>query len=701
MNIVAKIATYTIYIVTLVWAFLFPLFFLPYTTNFFEPNKLLITIFAVAINLIAWGVLIIADKRLRINITPFTLPVILLGLVFLVATFFGAGNRWEAILGRGSFFVAIALIIFVVVNTVDAKRFVNHLFYTLISSATLLSLISILQAIGFGPAKLLNQLFSTQFPDTLAFTPAGSPLALLPFLSTMVILTIYLAFIHKEALEKAVLFLSAAVMASGLVLVLIYSFPGKDTAPVILPPEHGYAIALETLKNTRTALVGYGPEGFVIAYNKNRPATLNLTPLWNIRFTSSSNELFNAITTGGVLALIAWVVIAVVSVRQTKTPLRHPAARIIKFLTIGLLFLFLLLPGTYLQLFIFFVMLMVWSELLVKEHTSRVKSLDIPLSGISFVRAGQEAENRKESPIVILPYLLAVPLIIASGALLFYTSKIYAAEMTFKKAVDAANRNEGVPTYDYQRNAIVRLPYIPRYRRAYSATNLALANSIAGKENLTEEDRKNVTQLIQQAIREAKAAVALDPQNATNWENLAVIYKALIGVAQNADAWSIASLAQAIQNDPLNPRLRLELGGIFFALGQYDQAIRLYQQSTELKPDWANAYYNLAAAYKAKNEPETAFDYLRKTLTLVPADSADYAKAQTELEELSKLLNKTEAESQVAPPQGELSLPSPAPTASPENRVNLPESAGPNELNLQVTPTPVVTGVTPAPTSTP
>jgi tetratricopeptide (TPR) repeat protein len=685
MEIVSKIARTTIYIVSLVWLFLFPLFFLPTTVNYFEPNKLLLTIIVLAIDLFCWGLIIIGEKRLKITFTPLTLPTLLLGAVFVLSSFLGSKNTAEALMGRGTYFAVLALIVFITTATVDTKKFIRLSLYALIGSAAVLSLVSIAQAIGFGPSTLINKILGTAIPNTLAFTPAGSPLGVLSFLAAILIITIFLAFSFKQTIEKVIFFLLSAVLTAGFVLLVIYSFPGKDTAPVILPPEYGYSIAMETLKNTKTALFGYGPESFVVAYNRARPATINLSPFWNIRFTSSSNELFQAVTTGGILALIVWAYLTISIFKLAKVGSRQPLVRIIKLVTIGLLFLFILIPATFLHLFLFFVMLTLWSLLLKFEHTEKIRNLDIPLTGISLVRPDSAAVERKESPIIILPFLISLPLMLAAVALSFYTSQIYAAEMTFKQAVDAAARNEGVPTYDLQRTAIVKDPYMPRYRRAYSATNLALANAIAGKQDLTDQDRQNITQLIQQSIREAKAAVTLEPDNAQNWENLAVVYRALIGIAQNADSWTVASLAQAIQNDPLNPRLRLELGGVFYTLGQYDQAIRLYQQSSELKPDWANAYYNLANAYKQKKEYATAFDYLRKTLTLVKADSADYVKAQAELEELSKLLNLKPDQSQVAPAQTELQVPRPNPTSSPENQVNLPQNAGPENFEPNLT----------------
>lgn len=671
---------------TLLYIFLFPFIVLPTTPNFFDTNKLAFTIIITMINLILWSIHIISQKKLNVTLTPFTTPTLVIGIVFLLASFFAANNPYDALLGRGIFIPTLALLTFIAVNTINSKRFVTRSLYALVIGATILSFISIFQSLGFGVSSLFNQILKTSIPDTLAFTPAGSPIALITFLAPVLIISLFFAITRKENLERIALFLLSAIISAALVLLIFYSFPGQENAPVFLPYRYGYAIALETLKNPQTLLLGYGPEQFANAYNRTRPAGLNVTDYWNIRFTSSSNELFHAVTTTGILGLIAWIWLALAGFRTLKTTKKTNYSSLFKIAIAGLFLLLLLIPATYLHLFTFFILIMLWSIYLKASKDPVVSNLDLNLNSIRIVRPDQ-GSNAK--PVPVLPYLVAIPAIILSLAVFYFSYRAYTAEMIFKQSLDAAVRNDGLATYNKQREAILKNPYNSRYHRAYSATNLALANSISGKEELTDEDRANVSQLIQQSIREAKAAVALDPYNSLNWENLTFVYRSLINIAQNADSWTVAALAQAIQNNPTNPQLRLELGGVYYSLERYDQAIRLYQQAAELKPDWANAYYNLAAAHKQKKELAQAFDYLRQVMRLVPQDSADYTKAQGELEELAKQLNLTQNEQgQFEQAQGELQTPEVLPSPNPDEQVNLPEESGPDDVSAEDAPNP-------------
>jgi tetratricopeptide (TPR) repeat protein len=206
-----------------------------------------------------------------------------------------------------------------------------------------------------------------------------------------------------------------------------------------------------------------------------------------------------------------------------------------------------------------------------------------------------------------------------------------------------------------------------RYRVAYSNTNLALANSLASKEELTDKDRQDITQLISQSIREGKAAVALNPLNSSAWVNLASIYRQLINFAQGSDQWAVSSYIQAIRLDKTNPQLRLDLGGLLFSLQQYEDAIDQYKQAISLKSDMANAYYNLSFAYRQLEKYPESYASLQNVVNLLDPSSADYEKASQELAELQKLLPQQPATDQQAPPQeSQLSLPEPVPTPDPE-----------------------------------
>ena len=671
-------------------AFLLPIFFLPTTTNFYDPNKYLLVIIATIIVAISWSIQSFIKKNARITITPFTTPMILLSLVYIISALVSQPNTVEAFMGRGLLIPLLTLLFIGSTSILSTKKIVNRVLYASISSATLLSFTAIFQSLGGSVSTLLNNLFGTTIPDTLAFSPAGSPLALLTYIIPVFLASLLIAFTRKEGLEKIALFLLSAVMLGGLVINVIFVAPGADNSPLILPIKTGYSIAIETLKQPlKTALFGYGPEGFLNAYTHIKPASTNALETWSIRYSTSSNELFTIVTTIGALGLFAWIFLIKQVLKSFNQTSATNELKIIKLITMALFLMQLLLPSNILLLASTYLFLILWATELKDRSSRAVKDISLGLMEIERLRPGekQTLEGEKLNQSQFVSFAIIIPLLVGVVFLSYFTKRAYSAEMFFRKSLVATLQNDGTNTYEYQRQAIQQNPYVGGYHRTYAITNLQLASAIAAKgENLSDQDRDNVAQLIQQAIREAKAAISLDPQKTTNWETLANVYRNLVNVAENADQWTIASYVEAIGTDPLNPRLRLELGGIYYRLGQYDQAIRLFQQATELKTDWANAYYNLAAAHKEKGELEIAYANLKLAVSLVEPGTVDATTAQEELEALEAQLGlNQEGTAETEEVQGELNQPAPLPEPIAEP-IELPEDSGPNNTDVEIAP---------------
>lgn len=659
-------------VISLITIALFPLFLLPITQNLFETNKFALLVVSTSALLILYAVRTIITKTLRFELLPLLTPLLLFGLIHFISPFISTPkNIVEPLMNRAGFFLVLGLFVTAAVNLIQERKFIRQATYALIGSATALAIITLFQSFGFGLSSLINQLSGSNLANNLSFTPAGNIVALLSFLVPTVALSLVLAFTKTDAAEKVSLFILSAIIASAILVVAVYSLPGKESSLTLLPFQHGYSIAVDVLKQPKTAIFGTGTQSFSTAFNLYKPSAINLTPLWNVRFNMSSTEVLQLIATVGLLGLIAFIYILTSMLKLTKMATNSIQIRSLKVAAFTIAILFFLVPGSYVLYFVFAVILGLWA-------------MAAKFAGLESIHTAELTLNQQAtSPQTIRQigiYIPSVLLIAVAGTALFFGGKAYAAEMTFKRALDAAINNDGIQTYNLQRDAILGNPYLARYRRSYASTNLALANAIAANKDISDSDRQNVAQLIQQSIREAKIAASLEPENVANWETLTAIYRALINAADGADQWTVAALAQAIQTDPVNPALRVELGGVYYSLGAYDQAIRLFQQATELKPDYANAYYNLSHAYLQKQDVVSAYDYMRQTLTLTAADSADYTKAKDELEALSQKLPKQEANtSPVAPAATNLQTASPAP--SPTAEVDLPTTAGPENVN--------------------
>jgi tetratricopeptide (TPR) repeat protein len=310
---------------------------------------------------------------------------------------------------------------------------------------------------------------------------------------------------------------------------------------------------------------------------------------------------------------------------------------------------------------------------------------------------------------------LTIPVVVGAVFLFYKGSQILLAEYKFNKSLTLLTQNDATGTYDTMREAINTNPRVDRYHATFARINLALANSIAQKavpqegveaQEITDADRQSITTLIQQAINEGKATVSLNPLRAGNWETLAQVYRAVMPLAQGADAFTIQSYRQAVALDPLNPNLRIALGGIYYAIGNYDQAAQVFELAASAKPDLANAHYNLSLALKESGNLDRAIAEMSLVLSLITdKTSQDYNVAKQALETMQ---SEKQAQAPVEAGTGEeLTPPQTAEEPVLVPPLDLPEGSEPPEAPISPTPTggeasPTVT-VTPqvTPTVTP
>lgn len=69
--------------------------------------------------------------------------------------------------------------------------------------------------------------------------------------------------------------------------------------------------------------------------------------------------------------------------------------------------------------------------------------------------------------------------------------------------------------------------------------------------------------------------------------------------------------------DPINPLLRIRLGGIYYAEGKFEDAIKIFELAVLAKPDFANSHFNLGMAYKGNKQIDKAKEQMEIVISLL------------------------------------------------------------------------------------
>lgn len=738
-NYIDKGITYTLLAV----AGLTPLIFFNQTTEFFEMPKLIFLIFVTVLVAGLWIFSWILKGKISFSRTPLDLALILLIVVVIASTFFSPtrfisiyGN-FPRVHGSAVSWVIYILLYFLIVSNIRSTKSIKHLMYILLGSGVILSVFSILSYFKiFLPFDLMKAVNFT--PTGSSFSTAAFLLMLLPLpilslinrnkympIPVSVALTILFSIVvvligsiplaivmaaifaaavlisRPNQVKKHILYFLIPVSTVSLVALLTYmplsgplgylsnannNFPKE----IQLPLSVSWKISASSLRDA--PFLGTGPSSYAFNFTAYKPLEFNTYPFWGFSFDTAYNEMFMSIATLGVLGLVMLLLVAIIVLKSVRRNL------IVKRTEGGEDDMYIIIPALAVSSIVAIVLLLLHASTLVSLVTTlfifgafmmaqkpiREKVTELSLG----LRAAAGENNRLD----LFPVIIFIFFVVGAGFFMYYFVNAVRADYYHRQALNSSFEN-GTQTYEYLQRAEQLNPRIALYRIDLAQTNFALANALATQKGpteenpegtLTDEDRQNIQTLLSQAINEGRAAVILSPRSASNWEVLATIYRNITGVAQNALDFSLAAYGQAIQRDPLNPALRANVGGIYFAAGNYPLAARFFSDSANLKPDYANAYFNLAITMREQGDIANAVLVAQQLVNLLSdnTESQDYKTAVILLDDLnSRLANEQAA---VEAPQ--------APDAAEESALanpNLPDIEVP-EIEPSLTPAPTV-----------
>lgn len=631
--------------------FLFPLFFLPVIYNSFILGKISFLFISALIALLLWLVDLIVFKGGVIKWNRLLIWFLAL-IVWMGISFFrlDPGVMMRSLLSQSGlgFFLGVFIWLFIWIQIADREE-QKVQFKILTASGILVAGLSLFAFMI--PVTKLPLLWPKNNPIlsiNSGWSITGSLIGEIIFFLVLSLswLSKLLKKIRKRVEIGGYLKEAVGVIFFGLLLFLdIYKLIKMGWSG--LDGRSSWVIAVESLK--RSPIFGMGVGNFYEAFQSFRPVSFNLTKVWSSAFSSGLMSWLSLWTELGLVALLLIIIGVINLVKKSK----NKGIGIILALSL----LVLLTPINFMGVFLLF-----WVAAFNGAFETKESSLRLVVG---------------ESKFNVMPFVLAFLVLLLVGFGSYWTSRMLIADGYWKKSLVASSKGDGAGAYNWQIKAIGMNPNMANYRVVYSQTNLALANNFfGGEEEVSEENKEKGAVLVQQAVREARAATALDRMNANYWLNLAEIYRSLIGTVDEVDGWSFEAYQQAILLDPVSPLNKLDLGGLLYASGNFEGADRLFEESVAKKNDYANAWYNWAHSAKKLNKIQEAVARLEKSISLVPIDSGDYEQASEILMEWKAELEKLIAENQAMQAEQmkeaeSLKVPEPIPETNENNKVEI------------------------------
>jgi len=656
--------------------FLCPIFFTGMVSQGLGFEKMMLFYFLVLIGVVAWVTKGIITGELKIKRTPLDWPILGALAIIALSAFFSISKK-DSLIGvygdpTKSLLAAAAFVLFyyLLVNNITTER-IKKLFSLLLASSALLIVFSLLQLFGvfvmplaitksnsFNPLGSLTALTMylviiipmlvvaisqadkiwTKLKPSLLYALKGVLGAVL--LADIVALFLLNGFTYWPvaivSIVIVLMFLLSKVVPIGsgsliipvsvFLLLIIFLVLGnfnlvdlKLPAEVSLSRGASFDIAKESVK--KFVFLGSGPGTFYYSFSKFKGADFNASPLWNARFDSSTGVFFELASTIGIIGALAVVAIGLIAlslqfIALLKTDKKEDShillASLASFIAI---IIYALLFSLNASLVVAIMILSTFGVVTaVHVYPEKFKSLTL-----SF----------RASPKYALA-LAAVFLSVTAGVAVLFTmgAKIYMADYYARKADKTESLDDKIKNLG---KAVSLSPYQDVYYLNLANHYMALANQEAVSEA---KDQNKIQNYLSLAVSAGKQATAINPNQASGNESLALIYENASFYTRGALEWAENLYNKVSELEPDNPVPQLRIALINMARSNAEtektekefyinEAIKKYDEAIAKKNDFAAAFYGKGIAYESLSKSSEAIEQL-KSAVVFAGDNADY-----------------------------------------------------------------------------
>ncbi len=572
-EVYAKSLTLIIRYYLIALAFITPLFFLAYTSEFYSFNKYVLLVGSAALLTLLWSGKMVLEGRVRVVRTPADIPVLVLVAVSLLATVFSVDPA-ISIFGwypRYHFsFLSIlsyALIYFVAVSNLDSqsRRF---LVWAAVGAGLVASFITVAGYFGqyilpaeythlrnWTPLGSINQLVLyllvalplglslivrednfilkaiggvAVFFMGLAFVAANIPSS---WIVLAVIAAAFLILSPKTKIEGQDRYLLGGLAAAFVVLALVFTSSGlrnsivkplvKDkpatlelSREVQLPLSSSWKISARSVGER--PILGSGPGTYLFNYTTGKPIEINGSDKWNIRFDLPSNDYLHVLSTMGIVGALAYLLVLLMIFRSPFTYVTRSAAgrasseAVFLSLSTVAFIVGVIFFDSGVSSFLLFVLAAAAAHSYLKEiGVAGVDDVDLRLVAL---RAGGlvQVEPSGRPKQNNLAYVVFIPAVVLLAGLAYVGYRSYAAEVFLRRSLNEATANRAKETRDNLLAAIRLNPYSDVYHRTLMLTDLSLARSLNQKGKLSQTEQTTLVGLVAEALDQGKIVTGYD-----------------------------------------------------------------------------------------------------------------------------------------------------------------------------------------------
>lgn len=362
-------------------------------------------------------------------------------------------------------------------------------------------------------------------------------------------------------------------------------------------------------------LFGVGPGRFVDQWLLHKPDGINETVFWNSDFLFGVGFIPTALTTTGVLGLLAWLTLTGFFLWLGARALFVVSKnRLTRFFIVSsflggvyLLSYFFIYNPSFPILILLFMCFGIFISALVEEGI-------ISTVSVSF----------SEHPKVNFAITLIAMLLIGGAAVdSYFIAERFVAYTLYTRARMAGN----VGNLDMAESRLENVAGFYSSDELYRSLvelRIAQLNSLLRQQGVSSDVlRSRFQTILAQAIQAGESAVTFDSRNYLNWVALGNIYEAIVPLKiDGAYDRAYVAYGEAIQRNPQSPGLRLLTARLAYAKGNTDAMRSAVAEALKLKSNYTEAIFFLSQTEVENGNIAQAIANVEAASLIAPNDPA-------------------------------------------------------------------------------